>query len=271
MPFSLVHYGILGQQWGVRRFQNLDGTLTPEGKERYSGLVGEAGKNKEARYKNLGIVKNQDGSYTIKKGSKFSRIADAGESLDSRRKYVSIVPADLDTYKGIANELGVKDPKNAKVYTYIAKRDIQIASGHAVAEHVLGRIGQSSMVDFYDKYNETLDVYTEIANRIKSGKLSPDMADFGYASEMMQNYPSFSSSVNRLFLQKVFNKTLYKGKVLKDHGRKYRMTDELESEFIRKGKDGIVDIEDKLAQIDLPLVLYNPEKILKLDKVESIN
>lgn len=32
---SLSHHGILGQKWGVRRFQNKDGTLTAEGKERY--------------------------------------------------------------------------------------------------------------------------------------------------------------------------------------------------------------------------------------------
>lgn len=32
---DLEHYGILGQKWGIRRYQNEDGTLTEEGKRRY--------------------------------------------------------------------------------------------------------------------------------------------------------------------------------------------------------------------------------------------
>lgn len=31
----LVHHGIKGQKWGVRRYQNEDGTLTAEGRKRY--------------------------------------------------------------------------------------------------------------------------------------------------------------------------------------------------------------------------------------------
>lgn len=31
----LAHHGILGQKWGVRRYQNIDGSLTTAGRERY--------------------------------------------------------------------------------------------------------------------------------------------------------------------------------------------------------------------------------------------
>ena len=32
---KLQHHGIKGQKWGVRRYQNPDGSLTDEGKQRY--------------------------------------------------------------------------------------------------------------------------------------------------------------------------------------------------------------------------------------------
>ena len=34
-PEEIYHHGIKGQRWGIRRYQNPDGSLTPEGKERY--------------------------------------------------------------------------------------------------------------------------------------------------------------------------------------------------------------------------------------------
>lgn len=37
-PNELYHFGIKGQKWGVRRFQNPDGSLTAAGKERYGSL-----------------------------------------------------------------------------------------------------------------------------------------------------------------------------------------------------------------------------------------
>lgn len=33
---EIKHHGIKGQKWGVRRYRNRDGTLTPAGRKRYS-------------------------------------------------------------------------------------------------------------------------------------------------------------------------------------------------------------------------------------------
>ena len=36
MDSCIYHHGIKGMKWGVRRYQNKDGSLTSEGKKRYS-------------------------------------------------------------------------------------------------------------------------------------------------------------------------------------------------------------------------------------------
>lgn len=35
----LAHHGVKGQKWGIRRYQNADGSLTAEGKARYAGVT----------------------------------------------------------------------------------------------------------------------------------------------------------------------------------------------------------------------------------------
>lgn len=37
----LYHHGVKGQKWGVRRYQNKDGSLTPEGKSRLRSIDSE--------------------------------------------------------------------------------------------------------------------------------------------------------------------------------------------------------------------------------------
>jgi len=46
-PNYLAHHGIKGQKWGVRRFQNEDGSLTPAGKERYDRWQADGEKNRD--------------------------------------------------------------------------------------------------------------------------------------------------------------------------------------------------------------------------------
>lgn len=57
---ELYHQGIKGMKWGIRRFQNKDGTLTPDGKKRYSDDSSVQKKSKhrqnlEANYRAKGM------------------------------------------------------------------------------------------------------------------------------------------------------------------------------------------------------------------------
>lgn len=50
----LAHHGILGQKWGVRRYQNLDGSYTDAGKSRYGKrLTKEKKKQQKQFYKEI--------------------------------------------------------------------------------------------------------------------------------------------------------------------------------------------------------------------------
>ena len=44
---ELYHHGIKGQKWGIRRFQNKDGSLTPDGKKRYDDNPAQSKKEKK--------------------------------------------------------------------------------------------------------------------------------------------------------------------------------------------------------------------------------
>ena len=79
---ELYHFGIKGQKWGIRRYQNPDGTLTPEGKQRYY---------------------NSDGSLTPAGARRLANLAESerrGEKLLSKGRTTKSVIA-RETAKGM--------------------------------------------------------------------------------------------------------------------------------------------------------------------------
>ena len=59
----LAHYGIKGQRWGVRRFQNSDGSLTKVGKEKYN--TKENFEKTRSKNKKIGVATTIAAALTI--------------------------------------------------------------------------------------------------------------------------------------------------------------------------------------------------------------
>lgn len=80
---ELKHFGILGMKWGVRRFQNADGSLTPAGKERY---YGKSGMKEIAKALKGNGTRNFNREESDNKLRKLPQIQEAAKQLSSEAK-----------------------------------------------------------------------------------------------------------------------------------------------------------------------------------------
>ena len=84
----LCHYGIKGMKWGIRRYQNPDGSLTAEGIQRYGSKMGLAkriqGENKKAaKLERDWLVKD----YAVKRATKrIEKTKDQLRKLQNKNK-----------------------------------------------------------------------------------------------------------------------------------------------------------------------------------------
>ena len=240
---TLVHYGIKGQKWGIRRFQNKDGSLTAKGKARYAKIEKEGGR-------------------IIRSGEALQRISSENERRFNRDyTWLSHTPGDNDFYLSAMTR---KHYEEGKRFIYKNKftnvKDLVIPSNKKQVD---------TFIDIYKKSPVRVaeDLSNGIAYKVSAGRSAVQRKAIKdlYLNKLITSdenrmrdviYPTFISLYGSTSLTKVYNKKL-----------------------LKEGYNTIVDDSDKLVNNSLyggkvrpddPLIVLNPKKNLRQTGYEYV-
>lgn len=250
---ELIHYGVKGMKWGVRRNRTEATTLTKEqlkeAKEKVNKLKDRVFDEKflapdaisETQYNKLSTK-----AVTIKKGQTVGRVTQRKDEQLRDKTYVYYKPGDADVYKSVMTLPmigggGRKTYKNSYEHTF---KSLETLRSPSEKERV------DAFIDLFDKPSITTKSDKKVTGR-----------------EYMKNvYPrevkTLTSQQLGLHAYKAFAESQY-------------MDTPLSSAYFKslsdKGYNAVVDDNDRGHLAEAPLIVLNPNGTLKRMKVKQLS
>lgn len=144
---ELCHHGVKGQRWGVRRFQNQDGTLTSAGRKRYAANVSDEEKQKIVKEAALdkayrkAISPNKDRLEKIKNAvDQTNRLAENAQRTNAEQMRKRVHKEKLDLSKMTDQEMRTKINRALleQQYTNMFAKDIStVSKGQKAVDNAL--------------------------------------------------------------------------------------------------------------------------------------
>lgn len=153
---ELRHWGVKGMRWGVRRYQNRDGTLTPAGKKRYDKEL-EKLKAEEKMLKNQERTKAKLDKLEELRKSNEARRNNLGEGKKTEEKKLEPPKLERKSVKDMSDEEIMqrkarlqleKDYKDLLNQT----RDTQINKAKSFVENIISKSGENLGTQIINHY-----------------------------------------------------------------------------------------------------------------------